>query len=122
VVARFHAEHERLYDYARREAPVEFVNYRLTATGELPKAPIPRINPHGDTGPTPVATREVFFKEAGGFVACPLYDRSHLAAGDRLVGPLIIEQMDSTTAVPPGLMCSVDVFGNLLIAVSGEQR
>jgi N-methylhydantoinase A len=121
LIARFHAEHARLYDYARPEAPVEFVNYRLTATGELPKAPIPRIDSRGDSGPSLVATREAFFKEVGGFVPCPLYDRSQLAAGDRLVGPLIIEQMDSTTVVPPGLACSVDAFGNLLIAVSGSR-
>ena len=120
LVARFHAEHARLYDYARPNAPVEFVNYRLTAIGELPKAPIPHIDQRSGTGPSPIAMRDVFFKEAGQFVPCPLLERSQLGAGDGLVGPLIIEQMDSTTVVPPGLTCSVDIFGNLLIEVLGS--
>ncbi len=119
LVARFHAEHARLYDYARPNAPVEFVNYRLTAIGELPKAPMPHIHQRSGTGPSPISMRDVFFKETSQFVTCPLFERSQLAAGDRLVGPLIIEQMDSTTVVPPGLTCSVDIFGNLLIEVLG---
>lgn len=122
LIARFHAEHARLYDHARPEAPVEFVNYRLTAIGELPKAPIPHAKPRQDSGPTPFGLRDVFFKEVDGFVPCPLYERSGLAAGDRLMGPFIVEQMDSTTVVPPGLACTVDTFGNLLIEVTGSNH
>ena len=39
------------------------------------------------------------------------YDREALKAGNRLVGPAIVNQYDSTTVIPPGLEARVDRFG-----------
>jgi N-methylhydantoinase A/oxoprolinase/acetone carboxylase beta subunit len=39
-----------------------------------------------------------------------------LRAGNRLEGPAIVNQYDSTTVVPPGLSAQVDRFGNIVIA------
>ena len=50
-------------------------------------------------------------------VDCPLYDRDKLLFEDGFQGPAIIEQMDTTTVVPPGASVKVDRFGSLLIAV-----
>ena len=41
--------------------------------------------------------------------------RDDLRAGHRLTGPLVVEQLDTTTVVPPGVACAVDERGNLLI-------
>jgi N-methylhydantoinase A len=46
---------------------------------------------------------------------CPLYDRYRLRAGNRLPGPAIVEQVDSTTMIEPGFVATVDAFGNLLL-------
>ena len=46
-----------------------------------------------------VGRREVWLPEAGGFVACPVYDRERLRAGNRIDGPAIVEQMDATTVI-----------------------
>ena len=45
-----------------------------------------------------------------------VYDRSRLGAGDRITGPAIVEQYDSTTVVLAGQALTVDDIGNLLIA------
>jgi N-methylhydantoinase A len=45
-----------------------------------------------------------------------VYDRARLGADDRIAGPAIVEQYDSTTVVLPGQALTVDDFGNLLIA------
>ena len=37
-----------------------------------------------------------------GFVNCPVYNRAALSAGERILGPAIIEQMDSTSVIFPG--------------------
>jgi N-methylhydantoinase A/oxoprolinase/acetone carboxylase beta subunit len=42
-------------------------------------------------------------------------------SGNRLRGPAIIEQMDSTTVVHPGQDASVDRFGNILIEIHGDR-
>jgi len=120
LIARFHAEHARLYDYARPSAPVEFVNYRLSAVGTLPKAPVPRWDRRADgTRLTPIGERQVYFKEVNEYVSCRLYARTDLRAGDVLDGPVIIEQMDSTVLIPPDIHAVVDDFGNILIQTTG---
>ena len=48
-------------------------------------------------------------------VATRFYDRAALKAGNRLEGPAIVNQYDSTTVIPPGLTARVDRFGNIVI-------
>jgi N-methylhydantoinase A len=59
--------------------------------------------------------RDVWLAEAGGFVACPVYDREKLGAGNRIVGPAIVEQMDATTVVLPGMVAWVEPYMNLVL-------
>ncbi len=121
LIAKFHAEHRRLYGYARPRASVEFVNFRVTAVGELPKAPIPACPPReaGGEQPVPAGTRAVFFQESAGYIPTPVYLRDDLRCEDRLIGPAVIEQMDATTVIPPGVCFSLDGNGNLIIDLTG---
>ena len=54
--------------------------------------------------------REVWFPETG-FAATPVHWRDELIADQRLVGPVIIEALDSTIVVPPGWVASIDTGG-----------
>ena len=45
----------------------------------------------------------------------PFYERERLRAGDRLAGPAIVEQYDTTTVIPPGLEAEIDRHGNIVI-------
>ncbi|MBX6351677.1 MAG: hypothetical protein IRZ11_09260, partial [Clostridia bacterium] len=58
--------------------------------------------------------RPAYFPETG-FVPTPVYDRYRLAAGDRIPGPLIVEEREATTVVPPGWSLMVDGWRNLVI-------
>jgi len=61
-------------------------------------------------------SRPAYFAAAGeGLVDVPVYQRERLRAGDRLAGPAIVEQYDSTTVVCPGQAAAVDRFGNLVV-------
>jgi N-methylhydantoinase A len=42
----------------------------------------------------------------------PRYDRTRLYAGDKVEGPAILVQHDSTTLVPPGYVAETLVYGN----------
>ena len=44
-----------------------------------------------------------------------MYQRRDLRAGQRLDGPAIVEQEDTTTLVPARFRASVDPYGNLVI-------
>ena len=48
------------------------------------------------------------------------YDRAALKAGNRLDGPAIVNQYDTTTVIPPGLAAHVDRFGNIVIDVGAS--
>ncbi len=61
----------------------------------------------------PKGARQVYFSGAGGFLECPIYERSRLAARALVRGPAVIEEYDSTTLVHPDFSVAVDAFGNL---------
>ena len=44
-----------------------------------------------------------------------VYDRPRLAAGAHFLGPAIVEQMDSTVLIPPGIRADVDEYLNLIL-------
>ncbi|MBI4242247.1 MAG: hydantoinase/oxoprolinase family protein [Candidatus Rokubacteria bacterium] len=107
--------HERTYGFAAEDEPIQVVNLRLVARG-LPDLPeLPRQKPGGpDPSAALVGRRPVDFVEAGA-LDCPVYDRARLAAGNRLAGPAVIEQFDSTTLLNPGQEALVDELGLLII-------
>ncbi|BDG59538.1 hydantoinase/oxoprolinase family protein [Caldinitratiruptor microaerophilus] len=119
VVGDFHLGHEKNYGFADPSSPVHFVNFRLVAMGDAPKLPIAALA-KGTGTPPPDAVlerRPVFFPAAGDYVETPVYARDHLRAGDRFEGPAIVEQLDTTTVVPPGCAVTVDAYGNLVVEV-----
>jgi len=115
VARRFHEEHDRAYGYSAPEEPVELVNLRLVTVGQIEK-PRPRRLPEPAPSaqrPEPKAARQVYFPDAGGFLECPIYERSRLAARALVEGPAVIEEYDSTTLVHRGFCVTVDAYGNL---------
>ena len=52
----------------------------------------------------------------------PFYERERLRAGDRIEGPAIIEQYDSTTVIPPGLAAEIDRHGNIVVDCIARAR
>jgi len=44
-----------------------------------------------------------------------VYDREKLQAGNRISGPAIVEQMDATTLVLPGMSGRVEPYMNLIL-------
>ena len=111
IVAAFHAVHERVYGYARTQQTVEFVNFRAVHTYRLPRPVVrPSAQAHGRLDDARVGERRAYFD---GFVSAAIYERARLPLGARLAGPAIVEQMDTTTVIPPGVTAVVDDAGNL---------
>jgi N-methylhydantoinase A len=112
----FAEAHRRMYGFVAEGEPVQLVTFRAEATGLVRKA---QFSPSPDRGPDASAAiigkRDVWLPEAGGFVTCPIYDRAALQAGNRIVGPAVVEQMDSTTVVLPGMAAQVEPYGNLIL-------
>jgi N-methylhydantoinase A len=117
LLSRFNSHHEQRYGYATPEAEVTIVNLRVVASGPKPllkPAHIPRsATPHH-----PKDHRSVFFEEQRAFVMTPIYERSSLGQGTELQGPAIIEQLDSTTVVHPGVKAITRKAGNIILEVN----
>ena len=69
----------------------------------------------------PAETRPVYFYETG-WVDTPVYDRDTLAAGTRFSGPAVINQLDSTTVVPPSTRAEIDERLNIRIHLEEANR
>jgi N-methylhydantoinase A len=66
----------------------------------------------GELAQAVIEKRRVWFPEDG-FVTTPVYDRDRVPAGAAIGGPAIIEQMDTTTVVPPRARVRADRAGYL---------
>jgi N-methylhydantoinase A len=115
---RFHELHEQLYAF-RLESPIEYVNFRVTGLGAVPKAGLVRILPGSGTADRAAkGAREVHFDELGRQEAS-IYERARLGAGDELDGPAVVEEEAASTVVFPGQRLCVDDYGNLVIEPEG---
>ena len=110
----FHAAHERLYSYCDRDEAVQLVNLRVAAVGRTDR-PKPRALERGGAAAQGAlkARRKVHFQSSGRFVDCPIYERGRLRAGNRIQGPAVIEQADSTIVVPPSFNALIDAHGRI---------
>ena len=63
----------------------------------------------------PTETREVTFES--GAMETPVYWRDHLPRDAVIEGPAVIEQMDTTVLVEPGVTANSDALGNLILKV-----
>lgn len=118
----FDQTHKRKYAHASPDEPVEFVNIRVEAVGALEKpglfTPMTVVS-NGDTSPAQIASRPVRFKE--GVLETPVFDRNELRPGTMLEGPAVVNEIGSTTLLPPQFTLSVDNYGNLIIEVPKDR-
>jgi N-methylhydantoinase A len=112
LVRSFHTRHREFYGYEMPEQPVEIVNLRLVVTASRAVPPAERPLGGADVLRALVETRSAWFPETG-FTNTPVYKRELLPAGTQFDGPLIVEQMDATTVVPPRAKFRLDQHGSI---------
>ncbi len=118
----FHRAHEEEYGH-RFDAEVEIINVRAVGIGRIDELAWAEIEPSTEP-PEPILEREVVFDVGGTAQRCatPFYERGALRAGQRITGPAVIEQYDTTTVVPPGLAAEIDRLGNIVIDCTTAAR
>jgi N-methylhydantoinase A/oxoprolinase/acetone carboxylase beta subunit len=119
----FHDIHEREYSRRFEEQDIEVPNIRVRGIGLMPDLAAPEIEAGGESPDAALRYEgEAWFRVDGSLEQLPTryYDRDALRAGNRLVGPAIVTQYDSTTVIPPGIEASVDRFGNIIIEVGAS--
>jgi len=118
---RFNQLHEQFYRFKMEDTTCEIVNLRAIVSGEMPKPQL--VEAGGGSGPDAshavVDEHEVYFE--GEWLPTKVYDRAGLRPGNRIDGPAIVTEFDSTTVVLAGYTAEVDGFLNLIIDRVGEE-
>ena len=111
VEQRFHALHQHLHGHSAPDSTVEAVSFRLRV-----RVPVAKPDPEGDNAaaePGAGGKRIVTF-DGRTEMEAPVHGRGDI--GDAAMpGPLIVEQIDATTIVPPGWAAHRDRFGNIVL-------
>lgn len=115
AIESFHSEHERQFAFRQDDKPVEIYRIELRALGKTPK---PSFKPaeRQDTAPDSSGHRSAYFD--GVWCETPIYDRASLGYGMKIPGPAIIDQLDSTTVIPPHDTAEIDEWLNIRISLS----
>jgi N-methylhydantoinase A len=116
LIGGFTDAHRQRYGFATESERVQIVTLRLEAVGAVRKAAL-RAHPEAqsDAASAIAGRRPVWFPEARGFADTPIYARDALQPGHRFGGPAVVEQMDTTALVPPGMTARVDAYLNLIL-------
>jgi N-methylhydantoinase A len=117
---QFDAEHKQLFTFALK-LEHELVTLRASVTGKGIRVKRPAI-PQGRPDPKAAAVGKQKAYMDGRDVTATLYDRRLLRAGNRIPGPAIVMEMDSTTVVLPKHTGTVDAHGNILIYPVGFRK
>jgi N-methylhydantoinase A len=116
LVAGFEQAHLQRFGFIAEGEAIQIVTLRVEAAGLVNKA---QFAPRPDAGPVCeaaiIGSRKVYMDEVKDFVACPVYGREKLHAGNCISGPAIVEQMDTTTVILPDMQATVDPYLNLIL-------
>ncbi|MDH4246882.1 MAG: hydantoinase/oxoprolinase family protein, partial [Deltaproteobacteria bacterium] len=113
IQSRFGLLHEQQYGF-QLDSVVEIVNLRAVGTGKVIKLKFAREDRGGpDASKAIIEKNRVYFD--GNFRETNIYQRDLLSAGNRVSGPAVIVQKDSTSVIHPGYAGVVDEYRNILI-------
>lgn len=111
---KFHRIHARTYGLSSPGERIQVVNVRLRAIKLLPRHELPvNGSPGRSAARRSKENRAVWIKNEKW--DCPFYERSRLRHGERINGPAVIQENESTTLLTPGWHLRVDKSGNLHI-------
>lgn len=112
----FDEMHKQLFTFAL-DSDKEIVNLRAVAQGksaEIEARKLPKSGSRTPVNAAKLGNTTVFMD--GKDMEATLYQRDKLKAGNKIEGPAVVLEMDSTTVILAGHTGNVDEFGNILIA------
>jgi N-methylhydantoinase A len=118
VRAGFEAAYCRLFGRTPPGAAIEFVALRLSLSAPMPGGGGALDLMRRAEGPKRKGVRPVFHAEAADWVETAVYDRYALAPGERITGPAVFEEAESTFVIGPGSVATVLPDGTILAEVS----
>ncbi|HEY0940242.1 MAG TPA: hydantoinase/oxoprolinase family protein [Steroidobacter sp.] len=119
ISRKFDEEHKRLFTFAL-DLDHELVTLRAAVSGKGATVQRPALAQGSADASAAVVGKQTVFME-GTEQTASVYQRTKLKAGNKVAGPAIVMEMDSTTVILPGHYGAIDAFGNILIYPDGYQ-
>ena len=120
ITRRFDAEHEQLFTFAL-DAEHELVSLRAVVQG-AEKSFVNAVQRGRRARPLAARMQETRIYADGDWRDGHIYDRSKLIPGNKISGPAIVLEMDSTSVILPGHVGVIDHVGNILIWPADHQN
>ncbi|MGH7102066.1 MAG: hydantoinase/oxoprolinase family protein [Acetobacteraceae bacterium] len=111
ILAAFREAHRATYGHANDEAKVWFKELRVHVVGQMPKPASLAVRRGKGEGPS----GEQRLRLGGKEVTAAVYAREDLAKANPIAGPAIVNQLDTTTLVPPGWSARAVASGALIL-------
>lgn len=120
VWAEFERRHEAEYGRSFPGSPMEIVNVRVTGIGETQKITPTAPPGGGSVEAAHVSSRPSAFRIGTEMktIDTAFYRRDALPLDQKIDGPAVILQQDSTTIVRPGDRFRLDAAGNIIIEIA----
>ena len=116
----FHLAHAKQFGRAFEDNAIEIVNIRVLGIGKIPDLEAKLIEVGNEDASSAITgKRDVVFKYNGAptKLSSIIYDRGKLKANNVIIGPAIINQMDTTIVVEPNCIANVNKYGIIIIDV-----
>ena len=125
IARKFHPEHNRLYGYSLEEegTPIELINMRLTLIGKTDKPKFMEEENQGEDASSALkGRRKVYLPNKKDFEKVNVYDGFKLKCGNKITGPAIIEQVNTTTFVSPEYNVICDKYGSYTMYLKTREK
>jgi N-methylhydantoinase A len=124
IAHRFHQQHNKLYGYSLEEesTPVELINLRVMCIGRTMK---PEIRQEEYDGSDPSRAlknrRTVFLPLQKKIQSIDVFDGFKLHFGNKISGPAIVEQVNTTAFITPEYDLMVDKYGSYTLYLKSRE-
>jgi N-methylhydantoinase A len=115
IRAVFAETYSRIFGQVPPVEEVELINLRLAAIEKLTERPLRFDYGERSATGTPSDVRNVWDEDAGDWRQLPVRARGGIRVGEKLVGPVVIEEGSSTLLVPKGGIALCDASANLIV-------
>ncbi len=125
MARRFHPAHNALYGYSLEDqgTALELINMRLVCVGRTEK---PKFQQQEYAGEDPSRAykkdRAVYLPLQKVFKEVPVFDGLALQFGNRIEGPAVVEQVNTTTFVAPEFNVLTDRYGSFTMFLKSREE
>jgi len=125
IAKKFHPEHNRLYGYSLEEVgtPIEMINLRLKCIGRTEKPKFLKMKYVGeDPSQALKKTRKVYLSAKKRFQTVPVFNGDQLRYGNKIEGPAIVEQVNTSVFISPEFSVVCDAYGSFTLYLKSRER